>query len=297
MTLLEARGLGKHFGGLHAVQDVDLDVHPGHVTAIIGPNGAGKSTLFNLLAGFYRPTSGTVRMDGRDITGMSPHRIVAHGIARTFQTTSLFGDATVLDNVLSGRIVRSRSTVVDAVLHTPRHRREERTNLDKAMEVLEFTGLTEYRNDLAARVPQEAQKRVSIALALATEPQLLLLDEPAAGLTEEETEGFARLIRRIVDRGVTVCLVEHRMSMVMSLADHILVLDHGREIASGTPDAVRTDPQVIEAYLGTHHDDGPDHNADSNSADHNGADHNGADKNTTGRDVAGRGAEKGGNTC
>ncbi|OLT43193.1 high-affinity branched-chain amino acid ABC transporter ATP-binding protein LivG [Saccharomonospora sp. CUA-673] len=258
MTLLEARGLGKQFGGLHAVQDVDLDVEAGRITAIIGPNGAGKSTLFNLLAGFYRPTSGTVRFQDRDITGMSPHRTVAHGIARTFQTTHLFDDSTVLDNVLSGRIVRSRSTVFDAVLHTPRHRREERHNLDKAMEALEFTGISEYRGDFAGHVPQEVQKRTSIALALATEPQLLLLDEPAAGLTEEETGQFGQLIRRIVDRGVTVCLVEHRMSMVMSLADHILVLDHGKEIASGTPEAVRTDPQVIEAYLGTGHDETTD---------------------------------------
>ncbi|MFS0884873.1 ABC transporter ATP-binding protein [Aeromicrobium sp. 179-A 4D2 NHS] len=251
---LQVRGLGKTFGGLHAVKDVDLDVPQGQITAIIGPNGAGKSTLFNLLAGFYRPTSGTVTFEGKDITGMKPHRTVREGIARTFQTTHLFQDATVLDNVLAGCVVRSRSNALDAVLRTPRHRRDEKASREKALEVLEFVGAAHLQDEIASKLPQEAQKRVSVALALATEPRLLLLDEPAAGTNDEETEAFGELIRQIVARGITVCLVEHKMSMVMNLADQIVVLDHGQRIAAGTPAEIKRDPLVIEAYLGAHHD-------------------------------------------
>ncbi|MGC3023006.1 MULTISPECIES: ABC transporter ATP-binding protein [unclassified Brevibacterium] len=251
MTLLEIRGLGKRFGGLDAVKDVDLDVEEGRITAVIGPNGAGKSTLFNLVHGFYRPTSGSIRFKDEDITHSSPHNTVAGGIARTFQTTNLFDDSTLLENVLAGRIVRSKSTIFDAVFHTPRHRRESRINEDRAMEALEYCGVAEYRHDLASNVPQEVQKRTAVAMALATEPELILLDEPAGGIPEEETADFGNLIRSLPQRGVSVLLVEHKMTMIMDLADTILVLDHGQKLAFGVPSEIQSNPDVIHAYLGS----------------------------------------------
>ncbi|MGM0698838.1 MAG: ABC transporter ATP-binding protein [Actinomycetota bacterium] len=249
--MLEIRDLGKRFGGLDAVKDVSLDVEAGQITAVIGPNGAGKSTLFNLVHGFYRPTAGTISFKGEDITHSSPHRTVAGGIARTFQTTNLFDDSTLLENVLAGRIVRSKSNVFDAVFHTPRHRRESSINEDKAMEALEFCGVAEYRHDLASNVPQEVQKRTAVAMALATEPELLLLDEPAGGIPEEETVDFGNLIRSLPQRGVSVLLVEHKMTMIMGLADTILVLDHGQKLALGAPAEIQSNPDVIRAYLGS----------------------------------------------
>lgn len=251
MTLLEIRGLGKRFGGLDAVKNVDLDVQEGQITAVIGPNGAGKSTLFNLIHGFYRPTAGSISFNGRDITHSSPHNSVSGGIARTFQTTHLFDDSTLLENVLAGRIVRSKSNVFDAIFHTPRHRRESALNHDKALEALEFCGVSEFRHDLASNVPQEVQKRTAVAMALATEPELILLDEPAGGIPEEETTDFGNLIRSLPGRGVSVLLVEHKMSMIMGLADTILVLDHGQKLAIGSPSEIQSNPDVIRAYLGS----------------------------------------------
>jgi branched-chain amino acid transport system ATP-binding protein len=241
------------FGGLKAVHEVDLDVPAGKITAIIGPNGAGKTTFFNLVSGFYSPTTGRIVLDGEDVTGLPAHQVARRGVARTFQTTRLFPEATVLDNVIVGRRLHTRSNVFDAVLRSGRHRREAEECRAKALEALDFTGTRDLADVPVASISQEARKRVAIALALATEPRLLLLDEPAAGINPHETDGLCALIRALVQRGITVCLVEHKMRMVMDLSDHVAVLNYGKKIAEGTPDEIRRNPTVIDAYLGADH--------------------------------------------
>jgi branched-chain amino acid transport system ATP-binding protein len=241
------------FGGLKAVHEVDLDVPAGKITAIIGPNGAGKTTFFNLVSGFYSPTTGRIVLDGEDVTGLPAHQVARRGVARTFQTTRLFPEATVLDNVIVGRRLHTRSNVFDAVLRSGRHRREAQECRAKALEALDFTGTRDLADVPVASISQEARKRVAIALALATEPRLLLLDEPAAGINPHETDGLCALIRALVQRGITVCLVEHKMRMVMDLSDHVAVLNYGKKIAEGTPDEIRRNPTVIDAYLGADH--------------------------------------------
>jgi branched-chain amino acid transport system ATP-binding protein len=248
--LLKVEGLTKRFGGLTANHNIDLKVQEGHIHAIIGPNGAGKTTFFNLISGFHRPTSGTILFKNTDMTGMPPHKIARLGIARTFQTTHLFEGATVLDNVIIGNRMRTRSGLWDAVFRTRRERREEKECLTKAYEALDFVGLTHLAGEPVAGITQEQKKRVAIALALATEPELVLLDEPAAGVNPDETDGLAVLIKKMAKSGLTVCLIEHKMAMIMSLADRITVLNQGERIAEGTPGEIQKNPVVIEAYLG-----------------------------------------------
>jgi branched-chain amino acid transport system ATP-binding protein len=249
--LLTVENLGISFGGLRALDAVDMGVAEGAVTAIIGPNGAGKSTFFNLVSGVYRPTTGRMSFAGDDITNLPAHRIAARGVATAFQTTTLFAQATVLDNVIVGHRLRTKSTLWDALARTSRLRHEERESRERAREALAFTGVDHLAAHPAGSISQEAKKRVAIALALATDPRLVLLDEPAGGINAGETEGLMRLIRKIVqERGLTVCLVEHKMRMVMELADRIMVLHHGKKIAEGAPREISREPAVIEAYLG-----------------------------------------------
>jgi branched-chain amino acid transport system ATP-binding protein len=250
MMLLEMKSLTKRFGGLVAVNNVDFSVEKGKINAIIGPNGAGKSTFFNLISGFYKPTAGQIIFKGEDITRLPANKRAKLGIARTFQTTHLFEQSTVLDNVIIGHRLRTTSNLFDAIFRTKRLKKEEAQCKEKAMEVLEFVGLTDVTHKIVANISQEEKKRTAFALALATDPEIILLDEPAAGVNPDETEGLEELIVKMVEHGITVCLIEHKMKMIMKLAHKIMVLNYGEKIAEGTPEEIKNNETVIQAYLG-----------------------------------------------
>ncbi len=250
MALLELREVTKTFGGLAAVKNLTLDVPQGSITGMIGPNGAGKSTVFNVITGIFPPTAGTVTFSGRVINGLGPNAVAAVGIARTFQTIRLFAFMTVLENVMVGHHARMHSKPWGDALHTPSQRLEERRTTDRATELLEWVGIARYAGEWARNLPYGMQRRLEIARALAAEPKLLLLDEPAAGTNPAEKHQLMDLVRKIRDRGLTVLLIEHDMKLVMGVSDFVHVLDYGEEIARGKPEEIRHDPRVIEAYLG-----------------------------------------------
>ena len=251
--MLKIDHLTKTFGGLAAVSDVSTVIEEGRINAIIGPNGAGKTTFFNLISCVHKPTSGTITFNGQDVTSLRTDQVARLGVARTFQTTALFDRATVLDNLIVGHRLRTRSGLWDVLRGSSRLREEERVCREKARDALDFVGLSHVAGRIAGDITQEERKRVAFALALATDPKLMLLDEPAGGVNPEETEGLAELIRKLVRHGITVALIEHKMGMIMSLADKILVLSYGEKIAEGTPEEIRRNPAVIDAYLGSEH--------------------------------------------
>jgi branched-chain amino acid transport system ATP-binding protein len=251
--LLEIRELSRSFGGLKAVNDVSFTVQAGSIKSVIGPNGAGKTTLFNLISGMLPCDSGSVLQNGREITGFQPHRIAELGLSRTFQTTKLFSRMTVLENVMVGRHTRTRAGFLSGVLSLPWTWKEEREIRERSMGLLDALGLADVAAELASNLPFGRQRLLEIARALASEPSLLLLDEPAAGLNIYETKEMADLVLKIRGWGITVLLVEHDMSLVMDISDEIVVLNYGRKVAEGQPAAIQRDPEVIRIYLGGDH--------------------------------------------
>ena len=252
MTLLQTRGLGKSFGGLRAVDGVDLSVDAGSIFGIIGPNGAGKTTFFNLISRALPASAGTIAFDGHDVTALQAHQIARRGMARTFQATTLFPDATAIENVLVGFRQRTSAGLFDAMIRSRRLAREEREAEAAAREALEAADLGNVADRGARSLTQEQQKRLAIAVALVARPKMLLLDEPFAGINANQTRGLIAFVESIAARGVTILLIEHQMQVVMQLCRRIMVLDYGRKIAEGTPEEIRRDPAVLDAYLGGH---------------------------------------------